>query len=78
MRAVKHYSFPLLRCVYSNLDELAEVINRSRVTVFRKLAYDEFTDKDKDLIAKDLIRRGKAEDKDQAIQTFFGGKHDTI
>lgn len=73
MRAVKHNSFPLLRCVYSNLDELAEVINRNRITVFRKLAYNEFTQRDKELIAKDLIRRGKAEDKEQAIQTFFGG-----
>ena len=73
MRAVKHNSFPLLRCVYSNLDELAEVINRNRITVFRKLAYNEFTQRDKELIAKDLIQRGKAEDKEQAIQTFFGG-----
>lgn len=73
MRAVKHNSFPLLRCVYSNLDELAEVINRNRITVFRKLAYNEFTQRDKELIAKDLIDRGIEEDVKDTIQKYFGG-----
>ena len=73
MRAGTYDTFPLLRRSYASADALGKIINRSRVTVIRKLAYNEFTQKEKELIAKDLIDRGLEEDVKDIIQKYFGG-----
>lgn len=73
LRAGTHDTFPLLRRTYESADEIGKIINRNRITVFRKLAYNEFTQRDKELIAKDLIDRGIEEDVKDIIQKYFGG-----
>lgn len=73
MRSAKYSNYPLLRRTYANLEELAQVINRNRITVFRKLAYDEFTKRDKELIAQDLRKRGEEGNTQELIIKYFGG-----
>lgn len=71
MRPRIYDTLPLIRQVYDTLDEIAEVINRSRVTVFRKLSNDSFTQREKELIVKDLIAREIETDVKEAIEKYF-------
>jgi len=68
-----HNTYPLVRRAYDTLEELADVIGRNRVTAFRKLAYCEFTQRDKEKVAHDLINRGLETDVKETIEKYFGG-----
>lgn len=73
MRAGTYDTFPLLRRSYESADQIGKIINRSRVAVLGKLREGAFTQKEKELIAKDLIDRGLEEDVKDIIQKYFGG-----
>lgn len=72
MREGIYQTYPLLRRQYDSLDDLGAVINRSRLTIFRRLN-GEFTQREKELIAKDLINRGVENDIKETIKKYFGG-----
>lgn len=72
MREGIYQTYPLLRRQYDSLDDLGAVINRSRLTIFRRLN-GEFTQREKELIAKDLISRGVENDIKETIKKYFGG-----
>lgn len=64
MKCVTSGSFPELRKNYPSFAKLGEVINRSRVTVHRKLSETGFTDLEKVLILKDLGIEDNEENRD--------------
>lgn len=72
MRARTHNTLPLLRQSYDRIDDLADIINRTRVTVFHKLANETFTQREKELIARDLINRGIETEIKETIKKYFG------
>lgn len=73
MRAGTYDTFPLLRRRYNSAEEIGSIINRSRVAVLSKLREGAFTQKEKELIAKNLIDRGIESDTKETIQKYFGG-----
>lgn len=73
MRVGMYSTFPQLRQVYNSAEELGEIINRSRVSVLNKLREGAFTQKEKELVAKNLIARGIESDIKETIQKYFGG-----
>lgn len=73
MKPGVHDTYPLIRRAYDTLEELAEVINRNRITVFRRLSDKTFTQREKELIAKDLISRGIETNISETIEKYFGG-----
>lgn len=72
MKVKKYDSLPLVRQYYETLDDLGRIINRSRVTVFRKLEKESFTQREKELIADDLIRRNLSSGVKETIELLFG------
>ena len=72
MNARKYTSLPLVRQHYTNLDELGFIINKSRLTVFRKLKNNSFTQREKEMIADDLIKRQVSSGTKETIEEFFG------
>lgn len=73
MKVQAHNTFPELRRRYDSLDDLGRVINRTRVTVFRKLLNESFTQREKELISNDLISRGIETGVKETIEKYFGG-----
>lgn len=73
MKTGTYDTFPLLRRRYNSAEELGEIINRSRVSVLNKLREGAFTQKEKELVAKNLIARGIESDIKETIQKYFGG-----
>ena len=73
MRVGMYSTFPQLRQVYNSAEELGEIINRSRVSVLNKLREGAFTQKEKELVVKNLIARGIESDIKETIQKYFGG-----
>lgn len=72
MKQGKCSTFPVLRRAYGSLDELAAVICKNRVTACRKLQNGNFTNKEKEAIAEDLVKRGAATNRNQAIEIISG------
>lgn len=73
MKTQSHNTLPELRRAYDSLDDLGRVINRTRVTVFRKLLNESFTQREKELISNDLISRGIETGVKETIEKYFGG-----
>ena len=50
MKTYTSYSYPQLRILFDSFDHLGKVINKGRVTVWRKMNGAGFTEHEKDMI----------------------------